>query len=129
MWREECPPTPRGGLDTWTAGIVRPKDTSNSGRELPSLSLEVEPSFLPGSFEAPGARPGGARRGRGKPRLVFFVLASLILVATSIGEFLESLVALEIRNERARKAGQGGRWDGRVGDVADVSWASHEKGW
>ncbi|CAJ1382456.1 unnamed protein product [Effrenium voratum] len=36
--------------------------------------------------------------------LVFFVLASLILVATSIGEFLESLVALEIRNERARKA-------------------------
>jgi len=36
--------------------------------------------------------------------LVFFVLASLILVATSIGEFLETLVALELRNERARKA-------------------------
>ncbi|CAK9066554.1 unnamed protein product [Durusdinium trenchii] len=36
--------------------------------------------------------------------LVFFVLASLVLVATSIGEFLETLVALEIRNERARKA-------------------------
>ena len=36
--------------------------------------------------------------------LVFFVLASLILVATSIGEFLEALVALELRNERARKA-------------------------
>lgn len=36
--------------------------------------------------------------------LVFFVLVSLVLVATSIGEFLETLVALEIRNERARKA-------------------------
>lgn len=36
--------------------------------------------------------------------LVFFVMASLILVATSIGEFLETLVALEMRNERARKA-------------------------
>eukprot|EP00434_Breviolum_minutum_P032437 symbB.v1.2.028684.t1/scaffold3057.1/size64513/2 len=38
--------------------------------------------------------------------LVFFVMASLILVATSIGEFLETLVALEMRNERARKAGE-----------------------
>ena len=36
--------------------------------------------------------------------LVFFVLVSLIVVATSIGEFLEGLVTLEIRNERARKA-------------------------
>ena len=35
--------------------------------------------------------------------LVFFVLISLIIVATSIGEFLEGLVTLEIRNERARK--------------------------
>ena len=36
--------------------------------------------------------------------LVFFVLISLVVVATSIGEFLEGLVTLEIRNERARKA-------------------------
>ncbi|CAE7878016.1 Pka-R2 [Symbiodinium microadriaticum] len=36
--------------------------------------------------------------------LVFFVLISLVIVATSIGEFLEGLVTLEIRNERARKA-------------------------
>lgn len=36
--------------------------------------------------------------------LVFFVLMSLVIVATSIGEFLEGLVTLEIRNERARKA-------------------------
>ena len=54
--------------------------------------------------------------------LVFFVLASLVLVATSIGEFLETLVALEIRNERARKEhreGRGSTVDGLRREVWD----------
>lgn len=54
--------------------------------------------------------------------LVFFVLASLVLVATSIGEFLETLVALEIRNERACKEhreGRGSTVDGLRREVWD----------
>lgn len=36
--------------------------------------------------------------------VVVFILAALIVVATQVGQFLESVVALEIQNDKARKA-------------------------
>lgn len=36
--------------------------------------------------------------------VIVFILVALIVVATAVGQFLESLVALEIQNDKARKA-------------------------